>query len=90
VLLCAQAAARQMVRQGTGGRIGNISSVHAVYSIKTAAVYDAAKAGVVRLSATMALERAPHHIRGQETIPANGPQLQGSFPAPYANGLPSP
>ena len=48
VILCSQVAARQMVRQGHGGRIVNISSVHAVYSIKTAAVYDAAKAGVVR------------------------------------------
>ncbi len=69
VLLCGQAAARQMVRQGTGGRIVNISSVHAVYSIRTAAVYDAAKAGVMRLSATMALELAPHNI----TVNAIGP-----------------
>jgi len=62
VILCGQAAARQMVRQGGGGRIVNISSVHAVYSIKTAAVYDAAKAGVMRLSSTMALELAGYGI----------------------------
>ncbi len=62
VILCGQAAARQMVRQGGGGRIVNISSVHAVYSIKTAAVYDAAKAGVKRLTATMALELAEYGI----------------------------
>ena len=62
VILCGQAAARQMVQQGNGGRIVNISSVHAVYSIKTAAVYDAAKAGVKRLTATMALELAEHGI----------------------------
>ncbi len=62
VIYCGQAAARQMVRQGTGGRIINISSVHAVYSIKTAAVYDAAKAAVKRLTATMALELAEHRI----------------------------
>ncbi len=62
VIYCGQAAARQMLRQGGGGRIVNISSVHAVYSIKTAAVYDAAKAGVKRLTATMALELAEHNI----------------------------
>lgn len=62
VILCGQAAARQMVQQGEGGRIVNLSSVHAVYSIKTAAVYDAAKAGVRRLTATMALELAEHGI----------------------------
>lgn len=69
IVLCGQAAARRMVRQGTGGRIVNISSVHAVYSFQTAAVYDAAKAGVLRLSATMALELAPHKI----TVNAIGP-----------------
>jgi glucose 1-dehydrogenase len=62
VILCGQIAARQMVRQGSGGRIINISSVHAVFSIRTAAVYDAAKAGVQRLTGTMALELAEHGI----------------------------
>jgi NAD(P)-dependent dehydrogenase (short-subunit alcohol dehydrogenase family) len=51
-----------MVRQGRGGRIINISSVHAIRSRRTAAIYDAAKAGVVRLTATMALELAAHGI----------------------------
>ena len=69
VIFCGQAAARQMVRQGGGGRIVNISSVHAVYSIKTAAVYDAAKAGVKRLTATMALELAEHNITANAIAP---------------------
>ena len=69
VIFCGQAAARQMVRQGGGGRIINISSVHAVYSIKTAAVYDAAKAGVKRLTATMALELAEHNITANAIAP---------------------
>lgn len=82
VILCSQVAARQMVRQGHGGRIVNISSVHAVYSIKTAAVYDAAKAGVVRLSATMALELAPHGI----TVNAIGPGwMETPMAAPLLN-----
>jgi NAD(P)-dependent dehydrogenase (short-subunit alcohol dehydrogenase family) len=62
VIYGAQAAARHMVRQGSGGRIVNISSVHAIRSRRTAAIYDAAKSGVVRLTATMALELAAHGI----------------------------
>lgn len=62
VILCGQIVARQMVRQGNGGRIINISSVHAVSSFRASAVYDAAKAGVARLTATMALELAPYGI----------------------------
>ncbi len=69
VVWCGQATAHQMIRQGTGGRIVNISSVHAVTSWATAAAYDAAKAGVARLTATMALELAPHGI----TVNAVGP-----------------
>ena len=62
VILCGQIVARQMVHQGNGGRIINISSVHAVSSFKASAVYDAAKAGVTRLTATMALELAQYGI----------------------------
>ncbi len=69
VIYCSQAAARRMVARGIQGRIINISSVHAVYSIKTAAVYDAAKAGVMRLTMTAALELAPHGV----TLNAVGP-----------------
>jgi glucose 1-dehydrogenase len=63
VILCGQAAARQMVRQGGGGAIVNISSIHAIDSYRHAAIYDACKAGVLRLTATMALELAEHRIR---------------------------
>lgn len=62
VVLCGQIAARQMISMGRGGRIINISSVHAFSSFKSAALYDAAKAGVVRLTATMALELAQYAI----------------------------
>ncbi|MGH2389546.1 MAG: SDR family NAD(P)-dependent oxidoreductase, partial [Chloroflexota bacterium] len=69
VILCGQAAARQMVRQGEGGQIVNISSIHAVSSFRGFAVYDAAKAGVMRLTATMAADLAEHGI----TVNAIGP-----------------
>ncbi|MGO8793691.1 MAG: SDR family oxidoreductase [Candidatus Sulfotelmatobacter sp.] len=60
--LCAQAAARQMVRQGAGGRIINISSVHEDLPMPTNAPYCAAKGGLRMLMRTMAVELAPHQI----------------------------
>ncbi len=69
VVYCSQASAWRMVRQSSGGRIVNISSVHAVSSFRTAAIYDAAKAAVVRLTATMALELAPHGITANSIGP---------------------
>lgn len=69
VIYCSQSAARRMVARGIRGRVVNISSVHAVYSIRTASVYDAAKAAVLRLTMTAALEMAPHGI----TLNAIGP-----------------
>ncbi len=60
--LCAQAAARQMVKQGGGGRIVNISSVHEDLPMVTNAPYCAAKGGLRMLMRTMAVELAPHQI----------------------------
>jgi len=60
--LCAQAAARQMVKQGAGGRIINISSVHEDLPMPTNAPYCAAKGGLRMLMRTMAVELAPHLI----------------------------
>lgn len=60
--LCAQAAARQMVKQGGGGRIINISSVHEDLPMPTNAAYCAAKGGLRMLMRTIAVELAPHQI----------------------------
>lgn len=60
--LCAQAAARQMVKQGGGGRIINISSVHEDLPMPTNAPYCAAKGGLRMLMRTIAVELAPHQI----------------------------
>ncbi len=59
---CSQLAAKHMVRQG-GGNIVMISSVHAFRPYLNAAPYNAAKAGVNHLVASLALELAPMNIR---------------------------
>ena len=58
-----QAAARQMVAQGGGGCIINISSVHEDLPMVGNAVYCAAKGGLRMLTRTLANELAPHGIR---------------------------
>jgi NAD(P)-dependent dehydrogenase (short-subunit alcohol dehydrogenase family) len=55
--LCAQAAARVMVRQG-GGRIINIASISGQRGGIGRAAYGAAKAGVIQLTRVMAVELA--------------------------------
>ena len=61
--LCAQAAARQMVKQGRGGAIINMSSVNAVVAIPNIAAYVACKGAVNQLTKTMALALADKGIR---------------------------
>ncbi|MGH2347805.1 MAG: SDR family oxidoreductase [Chloroflexota bacterium] len=60
--LCAQAAARQMAKQGHGGRIINISSVHEDMPMPTNAPYCAAKGGLRMLARTIAVELASYGI----------------------------
>jgi 3-oxoacyl-[acyl-carrier protein] reductase len=59
---CAQAAARQMVRQGRGGRIVNIASNSGIFGGRGRAAYGASKAGIINLTQTMAIELAEHGI----------------------------
>ena len=54
--LCSQAAARTMIKQGTGGRIVNIASTAANNARYAGGAYCAAKAGVVQLTRVLALE----------------------------------
>jgi glucose 1-dehydrogenase len=61
-MLCAQAAAKQMIAQGGGGRIINISSVHEDLGMTGNAIYCAAKGGLRMLTRTIAVELAPHQI----------------------------
>jgi glucose 1-dehydrogenase len=57
-----QAAARQMIAQGGGGRIINISSIHEDWPMPGNAPYCLAKGGVRMLTRTAGVELAPHGI----------------------------
>jgi glucose 1-dehydrogenase len=61
-LYCSQVAARQMVRQGRGGKIVMISSVLAFIPMPNSLPYNTAKAGLEQMASTMAAELAPHRI----------------------------
>ncbi len=65
VFYTAQAAARQMVKQGHGGSIVSTASMsgHVINQPQTIANYCAAKAGVITLTKAMSVELAKHNIR---------------------------
>ena len=58
-LHCAQAANAQMQKQESGGTVINIASVSGVRPSPGTAAYGAAKAGLINLSQTLAIEWAP-------------------------------
>jgi NAD(P)-dependent dehydrogenase (short-subunit alcohol dehydrogenase family) len=67
--LCGQHAARRMIRQGEGGRIINVTSVHEHQPRVGAAPYCAAKGGLGLLTQVMALELAEYGIRVNAVAP---------------------
>ncbi len=63
VFLAGQAAARQMVKQGGGGSIINMSSVNAVLAIPNQVPYVVSKGAINQLTKVMSLALAPRGIR---------------------------
>ncbi len=57
-----QLAAKQMLKQGSGGRIINISSVHEDWPMPGNTAYCLAKGGMRMLTRTAGVELAPHNI----------------------------
>ena len=74
-----QLAARQMVQQGGGGRIINITSVHEDWPMPGNTAYCLAKGGMRMLTRTAGVELAPHGI----TVVGVGP---GAIATPINSG----
>src|SRR5579883_2326203 len=59
---CAQAAAQQMVKQGRGGRLINISSIHEDVAFLNYSSYCLSKGGMRMFARTVCQELAPYNI----------------------------
>ena len=67
--LCARAAARQMIRQGAGGCILNMSSASGKKPDPKGAAYCASKSAVIGLTRVLALELGEYGIRANAVLP---------------------
>ena len=67
--LMSRAVARQMIKQGRGGRIVNISSIAGKTHGANTAAYAASKAGIQSLTASMAAELARYQITVNAVLP---------------------
>ncbi len=96
VFLCTKHAARQMLRQGGGGAIVNISSTNGVQPGEGMAAYCVAKAGVVMFTQVAGMELAPHGVRvvgvgpGLTETPLTAPFLQSpTLRQPWIDNIPA-
>ena len=67
--LMSQRAARQMVAQGSSGKIVNVGSTSGFFGRSRAVAYAAAKGGVANLTRAMAVQLAPYRIRVNGVVP---------------------
>lgn len=67
--LCAQAFAREMVKNKRGGIIINFASGRAIEGAANSIAYAASKAGIIAMTKTEATEWAKHRIRVNAIIP---------------------
>jgi NAD(P)-dependent dehydrogenase (short-subunit alcohol dehydrogenase family) len=87
--LCAQAAARQMISQGTGGAIVNVSSIAGMSALgRGNFAYSVSKGAVNQLTRELAIEFAPHQIRVNAVMPCQilTPGLQAFLDDPGPEG----
>ena len=64
-----RAAARQMIKQKSGGVIINLGSTSGFYGRSTALAYTTAKGGVANLTKSMAIQLSPYNIRCVLAVP---------------------
>jgi meso-butanediol dehydrogenase/(S,S)-butanediol dehydrogenase/diacetyl reductase len=81
--LCTKHAARQMVRQGQGGRIVNVASQAAKSGHAHMAAYTASKHGMVGLTRSAAMELGPHGITVNAVCPNHVTTRLGSAQNEY-------
>lgn len=67
--LVSKYVAAQLVKQGHGGRIVNIASTSGHMGRESAIAYTSAKAGVLNLTRSMAIQLAPYNIRVNSVSP---------------------
>jgi len=68
-MLFSKYAAKEMIKGARGGKIVNISSTSGHYGRSRAIAYTAAKAGVINLTRSLAVQLAPHNIRVNCVVP---------------------
>jgi len=96
-LFCSQRAAHEMIRQGDGGRIISISSVHSYRAWPRDTVYGMVKAALNRMAMSMAVDLggtgitsnciAPGYIDARVLTPEEEPGRGGELYAPHARPL---
>ena len=69
VFLCTRSVARLMIDRKRGGHIVNIASTSGHMGRKDATAYTAAKAGLLNLTRSLAVQLAPHGIRVNSISP---------------------
>src|SRR6185436_910656 len=86
--LCTQAAAKQMIAQGEGGRIVNTTSVSGMMGNFGQTNYSAAKAGIYGLTRTTAIELQKHRITVNAIAPVAKTRLTEDLPM-FQSGMDS-
>jgi NAD(P)-dependent dehydrogenase (short-subunit alcohol dehydrogenase family) len=79
---CAQAAAKQMIKQGRGGAIVNIVSINAYRPMDNGLVYSASKAGLAMVTKCLGYELGKYRIRVNGVAPGliDSPMLDANVP----------
>lgn len=78
--LCTQAAAKQMISQGSGGRIVNTTSLSGMLGNFGQANYSAAKAGVYGFTRTASIELQKHRITVNAVAPIAKTRMTEDLP----------